>query len=215
VPLSLPSRLVEQRPDIRAAEATLHAASAQIGVAMANMLPDITLSGNLGSSALTLATLFAPGTAFWSIAANATQTIFDAGINFHKTRAAEAAFEQARAQYQQTVLTAFQNVADSLEALKSDADALKAAAAAEAASRKSLDITRRQLAVGAVTYLALLQAEQTYQQALVTRVQAEEARLADTAALFQALGGGWWNRTDGPQSASASSVLSLPAVLLP
>lgn len=215
VPLSLPSRLVEQRPDIRAAEAALHAASAQIGVAMANMLPDITLSGNLGSSALTLATLFAPGTGFWTIAANATQTVFDAGINLHKTRAAEAAFDQARAQYQKIVVTAFQNVADSLEAVKSDADTLKAAATAEAAAQKTLDITRRQLAAGAVTYLALLQAEQAYQQALILRVQAEAARLADTAALFQALGGGWWNRADMPPSATAGGVLSLPAAFLP
>ncbi len=215
VPLSLPSRLVEQRPDIRAAEASLHAASAQIGVAIANMLPDISLTANAGSSALTLASLFAPGTGFWTIAANATQTIFDAGALLHRKRAAEAAFDQAAAQYKSTVLTAFQNVADSLEALTSDADALKASAAAEAAAKKSLDITRRQLAAGAITYLAVLQAEQAYQQALINRVQAASARFADTAALFQALGGGWWNRADVPPLATAGSVLSLPAVLLP
>jgi NodT family efflux transporter outer membrane factor (OMF) lipoprotein len=215
VPLSLPSRLVEQRPDILAAEANLHAASAQIGVAMANMLPDISLSANIGSSALTLASLFGPGTGFWTIVGDVTQTVFDAGANLHRTRASEAAFDQAAAQYKETVLTAFQNVADSLEALTSDAAALKAAVAAETAAKTSLDIARRQLALGAINYLGILQAEETYEQALINRVQAEAARFADTAALLQALGGGWWNRADVPPTATAGSVLSLPAVLLP
>jgi NodT family efflux transporter outer membrane factor (OMF) lipoprotein len=194
LPLSLPSRLVEQRPDIRAAEESLHAASAAIGVAIANMLPQINLTGNLGTTALTIGSLFGPGTAFWTIAADATQTVFDAGTLLHKKRAAEAAFDEAAAQYEATVLAAFQNVADTLEALKSDADALAATVRAEAAARTSLDIAKRQLSLGAVNYLALLNAEQTYQQAVVNRVQAQAARFADTAALFQALGGGWWNR---------------------
>jgi NodT family efflux transporter outer membrane factor (OMF) lipoprotein len=203
LPVSLPAKLVEQRPDIRAAEANLHAASAQIGVAAAAMLPDISLSANPGSAALTLGSLFGPGTGFWTLAGGVTQTIFDAGTLLHKKRAAVAAFEQAAAQYKSTVLAAFQNVADSLHALKSDADALKTAAAAEAAAKKSLDITRRQLALGAVGYLALLQAEQAYQQALVNLVQAQASRFADTAALFQALGGGWWNRRDVGNQAAA------------
>ena len=215
VPVSLPSRLVEQRPDIRAAEATLHAASAQIGVAVAELLPNISLSANVGSTALTLASLFAPGTGFWTVAANATQTIFDAGSLLHKKRAAEAAFDQAAAQYKQTVLSAFQEVADSLHAVKTDADALAAAAAAERAAKDSLDIARRQLAAGAVTYLAILQAQQAYQQALINRVQAQAARLADTAALLQALGGGWWNRKDQLLPAPRDGVLSLPGFVLP
>jgi NodT family efflux transporter outer membrane factor (OMF) lipoprotein len=194
LPVSLPSRLVEQRPDIRAAEENLHAASAAIGVAIANMLPQIDLTGNFGTAALTIGSLFGPGTAFWTLAAGATQTVFDAGTLLHKKRAADAAFDEAAAQYKATVLTAFQNVADTLEALKSDADALNAAAKAEAAAKTSLDIVRRQLSLGAVNYLALLAAEQTYEQAVVNRVEAQAARFADTAALFQALGGGWWNR---------------------
>jgi NodT family efflux transporter outer membrane factor (OMF) lipoprotein len=196
LPVSLPSKLVEQRPDIRAAEETLHAASAAIGVATANMLPQIDLTGNLGTTALTIGSLFGPGTAFWTLAAGATQTVFDAGTLLHKKRAAEAAFDEAAAQYKATVLAAFQNVADALEAIKSDAAALAAAAHAEAAAKTSLDIAKRQLALGAVNYLALLAAEQIYEQAVVNRVQAQAARLADTAALFQALGGGWWNRQD-------------------
>ena len=196
LPVSLPSKLVAQRPDIRAAEENLHAASAAIGVAVANMLPQINLTGDVGTTALTLASLFGPGTAFWTLAASAAQTLFDAGTLLHKERAAEAAFDQAAAQYKETVITAFQNVADTLEALKSDADALAASVRAEDAAKISLDIAKRQLALGAINYLALLNAEQTYQQTVVNRVQAQAARFGDTAALYQALGGGWWNRQD-------------------
>jgi NodT family efflux transporter outer membrane factor (OMF) lipoprotein len=141
LPVSLPSRLVEQRPDIRAAEENLHAASAAIGVAIANMLPQINLTGNLGTTALTIGSLFGPGTAFWTIAADATQTVFDAGTLLHKKRAAEAAFDEAAAQYEATVLTAFQNVADTLEALKSDADALAATVRAESRGARPASIS--------------------------------------------------------------------------
>jgi len=163
--VSFPSRLVEQRPDTRATEAQLHGASAQIGVAIANMLPQITLSANGGSTALVIGSLFGPGTPFWTAAANAAQTIFDAGTLLHRKRAADAAFDQAAAQYKQTVLTAFQNVADALRAVESDADGLVAATAAERAAASSLEIARRQLATGAVNYLTLLNAQNTYQQA--------------------------------------------------
>ena len=196
LPVSVPSHLVEQRPDIRAAEENLHAASAAIGVAIAAMLPQIELTGNVGTTALTIGGLFGPGTAFWTLAAGATQTLLDGGTLLHKKRAAEAGFDEAAAQYKAIVLTAFQNVADTLEALKSDADALAAAVHAESAAKTSLDIAKRQLALGAVNYLLLLNAEQTYEQAIVNRVQAQAARFADTAALYQALGGGWWNRPD-------------------
>jgi NodT family efflux transporter outer membrane factor (OMF) lipoprotein len=199
LPVTLPSKLVEQRPDIRTAEENLHAASAAIGVAIANMLPQITLTAIGGSSVLSpqnITYLFGPGSAFWSLGAGATQTVFDGFTLLHKKRAAEAAFDEAAAQYKATVLTAFQNVADTLEALKSDADALVAAARAEAAAKTSLGIAKRQLELGAVNYLALLNAEQTYEQAVVNRVQAQAGRLADTAALYQALGGGWWSRDD-------------------
>jgi NodT family efflux transporter outer membrane factor (OMF) lipoprotein len=200
LPVSLPSRLVEQRPDIRAAEASLHAASAAIGVAVAAQLPQLSLTGNYGSTALQIGSLFGPATAFWTIAASATQTIFDAGTLLHKTGAARAAFDQSAAQYKQTVLTAFQNVADALGALQTDAAALAATDAAESAAKTSLDIARRQLKAGAINYLALLTAENTYQTALIARIQAQAARFTDTAALFQALGGGWWNRPQQPDT---------------
>jgi NodT family efflux transporter outer membrane factor (OMF) lipoprotein len=205
LPLSLPSRLVEQRPDIRVAEENLHAASAAIGAAIANMLPQIELSANLGTTALTIGSLFGPGTAAWTIAASATQTLFDAGTLLHKKRAAAAAFDEAAAEYKETVLTAFQNVADALEAIKADAEGLAAAARAENAAKASLDIARRQLALGAVAYPVVLNAQQTYQQAVLARVQAQTLRFADSAALFQALGGGWWNRpTPSAQKLRAS-----------
>jgi NodT family efflux transporter outer membrane factor (OMF) lipoprotein len=197
LPVSLPSKLVDQRPDVRSAEAQLHMASADIGVAIANRLPQFTLTANGGGQSIAFAQMFAgPGTAFWTVAGNVTATVFDAGTLLHKQRAAEAAFEQAAAQYRSTVIAAFQNVADTLHALQSDADELTTAAAAVAAAKTSLDITRRQLELGAVNYLALLTAENAYQQALSAVVQAQANRYADTAALFQALGGGWWNRTD-------------------
>jgi NodT family efflux transporter outer membrane factor (OMF) lipoprotein len=209
LPVSLPAKLVDQRPDVRAAEADLHAASAQIGVAVAARLPQFSLTGSAGSTALALAGLATPGDVFWSAAGNAAQTIFDAGTLLHKQRAAEAAFDQAAAQYRSTVLAAFQNVADTLRALQADADGLKAAAAAQQAAATSLAITRRQLQLGAVNYLALLTAENTYQQALSMAVQAQAGRDADTAALFQALGGGWWNRAD-TTSARTTSVELVP-----
>jgi NodT family efflux transporter outer membrane factor (OMF) lipoprotein len=196
LPVSLPSKLVEQRPDVRAAEEQLHSAGAGIGVAVANRLPNITLSADAGFTAASIGRLFTPGNGFWMLAADITQPVFDGGTLLHRQRAAEAAYDQAAAQYRGTVLTAFQNVADTLHAVQSDADALKAAAAAERAAAKSLAIVRSQLELGDVGYLAVLSAEQTYQLAAVNLVQALGSRYADTAALFQALGGGWWNRSD-------------------
>jgi NodT family efflux transporter outer membrane factor (OMF) lipoprotein len=197
LPVSLPSKLVEQRPDIQSAAAQVHSASAEIGVAVAARLPQFTLTGNAGTTANQINQLFVtPGTAFWTVAGNVAQTVFDAGTLLHKQRAAVAAFDQAAAMYRSTVIAAFQNVADTLHALQSDAETLKAAYAAERAAFKSLEIARRQLQLGAIGYLGLLTAENTYDTALLALVQAQAARYADTAALFQALGGGWWNRQD-------------------
>jgi NodT family efflux transporter outer membrane factor (OMF) lipoprotein len=189
LPLGVPSQLVERRPDVRAAEAQLHAATAQVGVAIANLLPQVTLTGDVGSSATAMRDLFKAGTGFWSIGANATQTLFAGGTLFHRKRAADAALDQAGAMYKSAVLTAFQNVADALHALDTDADALSAASRAMSASQKSLDVVRHQLELGSVSYLALVNAEQAYQQAHISFTQARANRYADTAALFQALGG--------------------------
>jgi NodT family efflux transporter outer membrane factor (OMF) lipoprotein len=196
LPVSLPSQLVAQRPDIRAAEATLHAASANVGVAIANQLPQFTITGQYGSQALGFSNLFTPASAIWSIAGGVTQKLFDAGQLLHKKRAAVAAFDQAAEQYRSTVIKAFQNVADSLHALQSDADALRAQATAEQTAAASLDLAEDQYRLGAIAYLTLADAQRTYQQARINLVQAQANRFADTAALFQALGGGWWHRND-------------------
>jgi NodT family efflux transporter outer membrane factor (OMF) lipoprotein len=196
LPLSLPSQLVAQRPDVRQAEENLHAASAQVGIAVANRLPNITLTADAGTMALEAGQMFAGGAGFWTLAGNVTQPIFQGGALLHKERAARVAYVQAAEQYRSTVITAFQNVADTLTALEQDADALNTAAAAIAAAKVTLDLTRRQLETGYASYTALLSAEQAYQQAVINLVQAKANRYADTAALFQALGGGWWNRAE-------------------
>jgi len=196
LPVSLPSQLVAQRPDVRQAEENLHAASAQIGIAIANRLPNITLTASAGSTALAIDQVFTSGTGFWALGAEATAPLFQGGTLLHQERAAKAAYVQAAEQYRSTVLTAFQNVADTLNALEQDAEALKAAAAAADAARATLDLSRRQTQVGYANELSLLNAEQSYQQARINLIQAQANRYADTAALFQALGGGWWHGED-------------------
>jgi len=196
IPLSLPAQLVEQRPDVRAAEEQLHAAGAQVGVAIANMLPNVALSANGGYTATELAGLFSPVNKFWTLAGSATQTLFDGFSLLHQKRAAEATFEQAAWAYRATVIAAFQNVADSLRALQNDADALKAARDFARAAKVSLTLADQQFRAGNINFIVLLNAQQTNQQARLALIQAQANRLADTAALFQALGGGWWNRQE-------------------
>jgi NodT family efflux transporter outer membrane factor (OMF) lipoprotein len=196
LPVSLPSALVAQRPDVLQAQAMMHAASAQIGVATANRLPNIELTANAGSTALAIGQLFSSGTGFWGLAAIATTPIFDGGALLHQERGAKAAYVEASEQYRSTVLTAFQNVADTLSALQQDAEALKASAAAEAAAKTTLDLSQEQWRAGYAPYLSVLSAEQAYQQARIGLVQAQANRYADTVALYQALGGGWWNHAE-------------------
>lgn len=196
LPVSLPSRLVEQRPDVRVAEETLHAAGAQVGVAIANWLPQFTINATYGGSATDFAQMFAHNNPYWMVGGTALQMLFDGNTLLHRQRAAAAAFEQAAAQYRSTVLTAVQNVADTLYALQADAESLTAAVLAERAAKRTLDLTLKQQQLGYTNYLALLSAQQAYQQTVITRVQAQANRFADTGALFLALGGGWWNRPD-------------------
>jgi NodT family efflux transporter outer membrane factor (OMF) lipoprotein len=194
VPLSVPSKLVEQRPDIREAEENLHAASAAIGVAVAARLPEITLSADIGSTATKISNLFKPGGGIWSIGGSAAETLFDAGALADQEQAARDSYDVAAAQYRKTVLAAFQNVADTLHALQSDAQALNAKIDAEKAAAESLALAHSQLDAGAISISDLLIVEQTEQQAKIALVQAQAQRYADTAALLAALGGGWWNR---------------------
>jgi NodT family efflux transporter outer membrane factor (OMF) lipoprotein len=196
LPLSLPSQLVEQRPDIRSAEAQLHVASANIGVAVSAQLPQFTITGLLGFTSAGVAAMFAPGTNVWSLGLSIAQTLFDAGKLDHQKLAAIAAYDKAAAQYRSTALTAFQDVANALRALQTDADGLRTAVAAERTAEASLNLSQQQYQLGSINYLTLLNAQQTYQNAVINRVKAQGARYSDTAALFQALGGGWWNRND-------------------
>jgi NodT family efflux transporter outer membrane factor (OMF) lipoprotein len=196
LPLSLPSTIIKQRPDVRAAEEQMRSANAQVGVAIANRLPQFTLTGGMSATAATFSQLFSYGSGGWSIAGDVTQPIFEGFTLLHRQRAANQALIQAAAQYRSTVIGAFQNVADTLHALVSDADALKAAAKSERAAKRSLDLATSQFQTGYASYLALLSAEQAYDQAVINLVQAQANRYADTAALFQALGGGWWNCAD-------------------
>jgi NodT family efflux transporter outer membrane factor (OMF) lipoprotein len=196
LPLSLPARIIEQRPDVRAAEAQLHAANAQVGVAVAAMLPQFSITGTLGGNAAQIPLLFSSGGPFWTLVGGVTQPVFDGGTLLHTKRAASAALKQAAAQYQSTVITAYQNVADTLHASLSDAETLAGAVETENAAKVTYDLTRRQMEAGYVNYLSLLSAETAYQQSLLARVQAQATRFGDTVALFQALGGGWWNRNE-------------------
>lgn len=194
VPLTLPSKLVEQRPDIRAARANLEAANADIGIAMAAMLPQFPLSASYAVGAGSLSNMFGPTTALWGLAAGITQPIFHGGELLHKKKAAVAAYDQAAAQYRATVLAAFQDVGNALKALETDAQALMAQLASERAAAASLELTEQQYNAGAVDYVALLSAQAAHQKSQIALVQAKAQRLADTAALYQSLGGGWWNR---------------------
>ena len=204
LPVSLPSALVRQRPDIRAAEELLHAASAQVGVATANLYPQLTLTGSYRNGGrIRSAISSAAALPIFNLGAGLLQPLFHGGALNARRRAALAAYDQAAAQYRATVLQAFQNVADVLRALEADARTLKAQAEAAAAAQDAFDLTRKQFRLGAVSYLSLLNAERQYQQVRISLVQAQAARFADTAALFQALGGGWWNRA--PQTEEAAT----------
>lgn len=196
LPVSLPSSLVAQRPDIRAQAAVVHQASAAIGVATANMLPQFTLTGSIGNATTNVATLIDSSSGIWTLAAGITAPLFQGGTLLAKRRAAIAAYDQAAAQYRLVVLQAFQNVADTLTALDNDARALAAQHDALESARASLDLVQRQYELGAVNYVSLLTAQQTYQQARLGYVRAVASRYTDTIDLFQALGGGWWNRRD-------------------
>jgi NodT family efflux transporter outer membrane factor (OMF) lipoprotein len=198
LPVSLPAQLVKQRPDVRAAEELLHSASAQVGVAIANMLPNLTLSGGRGYQSLDLASLFSGPSIFWTVGSNATQTVFDGFNLLHTERATQAAYEAAAWNYRTTVITAFQNVADALRAIQNDADAVKATSDWEKAAKISLGLAQQQMQTGYANVLYLLTAQVAYEGAVIALVQAQAARVSDTAALFLALGGSWWNRSGPP-----------------
>jgi NodT family efflux transporter outer membrane factor (OMF) lipoprotein len=196
LPVSVPAKLVRQRPDVQVAEAQLHQATAQVGVATANLFPQLNLTAALGSESVTAGGLFGTGTGTWSLGAALLQPLFHGGELRYKRRAAVDALEQADAQYRQTVLAALQDVADTLRALETDARALRAQVEAEHAASDAYDIAKKQFQYGGVSYITVLNTQRLLLDARQNRVQAQAARYSDSAALFQALGGGWWNRKD-------------------
>ncbi|NPD68142.1 efflux transporter outer membrane subunit [Lichenicola cladoniae] len=198
IPVSVPSALLSQRPDIRAAEANLHQQMAALGVAIAQRLPNVTLTASVGSDAADTHQLFSPTNGMWSLVNQAVQPIFDAGQLLHKQRAQKAAMQQAAAQWRDTVVRAFQNVADVLAAVQNDAIGLNYALTAQQAASRGLSLATLQYKLGGVSYLSVLNAQQIYQNTVITLIRARAARFTDTVALFQALGGGWWNRNDMP-----------------
>ncbi|MGO9485824.1 MAG: efflux transporter outer membrane subunit [Rhodomicrobium sp.] len=210
LPVSLPSEVIAQRPDVRAAEENMHAACALIGVAIANRLPQFSIDGAVGRQGTQFANLLSasPQFYFYNGIANASQTIFDGFTLQQKQRAAEAGLDQAAAQYRMAVLTAFQNVADALYAIRHDTVGLQKAILAETAAKKSLDLTRIQLNEGQVSFPQLLAAQTAYLQASLVVIQAQANRYSDTVALFQALGGGWWNRAAPPHMEQPGSWLT-------
>jgi NodT family efflux transporter outer membrane factor (OMF) lipoprotein len=204
LPVSLPANLIRQRPDVQAAEAQLHQASAQVGVATANLFPALSLTGSIGSDAAHTQDLLGAGSGVWSVAGTLAQPLFHGGQLRAQRRAAIDDLDGAAARYRETVLEALQQVADTLRALESDARDLKAQMAAEGAARDSLAIARRQYTAGVSSHVAVLIAERQYIQARESRVLAQAARYSDSATLFQSLGGDWWNRSPESQFTTGS-----------
>ena len=197
LPVSLPSDLVRQRPDILVAESQLHVASAQIGVATANLFPSFTLNASYGLNSTTLSTLFASSAAFWTMGASLATPLIQGPSLWFQRKAAIDAYQQALANYRQTVLAALAQVADTLDALQHDAQSVHAQAQALGAATEGLHLIEANYQAGTVNYLQVLIADYQYQQAQLGYIQAVGQRLQDTGALFVALGGGWWNVPEG------------------
>lgn len=211
LPLSLPSQLIEQRPDVRAAEEQVHSASAQVGVAHAARFPQFSIGANAGGAASQFSQMFWNSGKFFDVAGGITAPLFDGGTLKHREGAAGETLRGAAAQYRVAVTTAIQNVADVLAAIEADASALGAAENAATAANSLLELARRQHAHGYLDRLALIAAEQTYRQTLLGLAQARANCLGDSAALFQALGGGWWNMpadTQGQERSDPTNALT-------
>ncbi len=208
VPVSLPSTLVRERPDILAAEAQLRAANAQVGEAVARMYPNLQLTGDFGDQSNNGGTLFDPASRIWNLAASLVLPLFEGGALEAQKHAAEAAYRAVFANYRSTVLGAFRNVADVLRALQHDSAMLDAEARALQSARQAFALVRVQYRTGAVDYLSLLTSETQYQNARLAYVQAEAQRYADTAALYVALGGGEWASSGSEQVCGAQQCAS-------
>jgi NodT family efflux transporter outer membrane factor (OMF) lipoprotein len=205
LPLSLPAALVQQRPDVLAAEASLHQASASIGVAEAARLPGLTITAQYAQQTSELKDFLTHAGGIWSLGLNASAPLFHGGTLAARQHEAEERYRQSAASYRSTVIAAFVEVANALQALQHDAENYTAHSTALAAARASLDLTLEQYHAGKYTELQVLTAQQQYEQAALTQVQADAQRFTDTAALFRALGGGWWNAPRDPAALAAAA----------
>ncbi len=198
LPLSLPSQLVQQRPDVRAAEAQLHSAYAQVGAALANRFPQFTINGVVGGAATVPSQMFQSGGGFFNLIGDLTLPLFDGGTLKAREQSAREALAQAAAAYKSAVLTAFQNVADTLHAIHGDGQGMNNARMAEQAAQHTLAVTRQQVDAGLISVPTLIAADESWQQTRLVLTQMQTNQLGDAAALYQALGGGWWNRAGTP-----------------
>jgi NodT family efflux transporter outer membrane factor (OMF) lipoprotein len=203
LPVSLPSELVHQRPDILSAEAQLHVASANVGVATAALYPSFSLTGSYGGASTGFGDLLSARGRFWSIGPSVTIPVFHGGTLWYGRKAAIDAFDASQAVYRQVVLDAFAQVADALDALGHDAEALQAQEEARLVAGQALHLLQANYGAGMVAYLDVLVADVQYHQAIVAYLQAVALRQQDTVALFVALGGGWWN--EPPPTASGTA----------
>ncbi|MHB8070185.1 MAG: efflux transporter outer membrane subunit [Desulfobaccales bacterium] len=206
LPVNLPSQLVRQRPDILAAESQLHTASANIGVATANMFPSLTLNASYGQTGDDVTKLFGTAANVWSLGATLAQPILRGGTLWHQRKAAIEAYDASLSDYRQVVVTSFQQVADTLRAVAHDAETLKAQSAALAAAEQALQLIQANYQSGLANYLQVLTADSQYQQARLGYIQAQALRLQDTAALFVALGGGWWKTVPNPPEKNQAKI---------
>jgi NodT family efflux transporter outer membrane factor (OMF) lipoprotein len=210
LPISLPSTLIAQRPDIRATQALLHAACARFGIAVANQLPQFTISASFGGTADSFTNIFSAATGVWSIMGGISQTLFHAGALLDKKRAAADALRQANEQYRSTVINAFENASNALRAVQIDASTFQVQEIAERNADQSYSLAKERYLVGATNYLTLLTTDRTWQKTKLSLVKDQAVRLSDTVALFQALGGGWWNRQDAGPPPKPAAALTIP-----
>ncbi|MAZ40366.1 MAG: RND transporter [Legionellales bacterium] len=193
LPLSLPSKLVQQRPDIKASEALLHQANAAVGVATADLFPQFTITGDFGYLAQQTKDFFSHANNVWNIGLGLTQPVFHGGALLSERQAVMDAYKTSVAHYQETVLEAFENVANALSAIQMDAIEYNRQFAANQAAMQTMQLTEKQYRLGGVDYLTVLNAQEKYQETKLALIKAQAARYSDTAALYQALGGGWWH----------------------
>jgi NodT family efflux transporter outer membrane factor (OMF) lipoprotein len=212
LPISLPSKLIVQRPDVRAAQALLHAACAKLGIAVANQLPQLTISASLGNTADGFTNLFSSVTGVWTIMGGISQTLFDAGALQDKKRAASDDVRKASEQYRSIVIAAFQKTSDALRAVQIDASTFHAQRDAEKKAAQGYSLSKERFLAGAINYLTLLTTDRTWQNTKLALTKDRATRLSDTVALFQALGGGWWNRQDLAAPPERSPALTIPII---